>query len=161
MCVRLISELSFYPPERRRGEMLRNSDLANISSAFFSECLTEFRNNQQVPNDYILHTLFAIYLSISLYFRPGTTKTDDFLKGKRNFDALVKKECLFIFQTSGACFCNMLLFSVQLVLLKEAHSQTPTMPQGVRVTIEGWQGLNGALPREAGERVYNWGRKGG
>lgn len=71
------------------------------------------------------------------------------------------KGCLFFFQTSGACFCNMLLFSIQLVLLKEAHSQTPTMPQGVRVTIKGWQGLNGRLPREAGERVYNGGRKGG
>lgn len=40
------------------------------------------------------------------------------------------------------CPCSLLLLSLQLVLLKEAHSQTPTKPRGVRVTVEGGSGLD-------------------
>lgn len=50
-----------------------------------------------------------------------------------------------------SCSCSMLLFSFQLVLLKETHSQTPTMPWGIRVMVEGGQGLDGGLPRDIGE----------
>lgn len=50
----------------------------------------------------------------------------------------------------------MLLFSLQLVLLKETHSQTPTMPWGVRVTIEGgvvWSVCVGDSPETLGKGV--------
>ena len=49
----------------------------------------------------------------------------------------------------------MLLLSFQLVLLKETHSQTPTMPRGVRV-IEGGEGVLGGLPRDAEEGFGLW-----
>lgn len=45
-----------------------------------------------------------------------------------------------------SCSCSMLLLSFQLVLLKETHSPTPTMPRGVRVMVLGRQGLYGGLP---------------
>lgn len=51
-----------------------------------------------------------------------------------------------VFQTLGACSCSMLLFSFQLVLLKETHSQTPTMPRGVRVMIESGAGVECRTP---------------
>lgn len=54
----------------------------------------------------------------------------------------------------------MLLFSFQLVLLKETHSQTPTMPWGIRVMVEGGRGLDGGLPRDIGEGWVAVRRKG-
>lgn len=47
----------------------------------------------------------------------------------------------------------MFLLSFQLVLLKETHSQTPTVPRGVRVTVKGGRVWLGDSPETRG-----WGR---